>query len=120
MTVPLSTRGVGLNCPDEIGTDCISDYGEKEFSVLSAAVGFHTSIHRFTPYLGLGRGRFTVDGQVQRGWLFRSGSELHLTPSMGLILDYRLHGVDWDYEGIGRNQEWSLGFSYDIPSRPRR
>ena len=120
MTAPLSTRANSLNCPDQLNADCVSQYGEKKFSVLSAAIGFQTRINRFTPYLGIGRGRLSADDEVQSSWLFYSGSEIHLSPSLGLILDYRIHRVEWDYEGTGRNQEMSLGFSVDLLSRPVR
>ena len=113
-TSPTTSSKDNFVCPDAEVSACGPSEREKEFTVLTGGVGLHSKLGRFTPFLGVGGGRIQLHDQTQAVWLLYSGMEFQILEALRVFSDYRLSRVAWRSEGIGLNQEWSIGVSVDL------
>ena len=75
------------------------------------------SIARFTPYAGGGIGTAAVFSDLGTDWdptlSVAGGTGIRLTPSLGLIGEMRLRGIEWRF--TGSTAEWSAGLAWRLP-----
>ena len=100
------------------GVEQRSPSERRDFSLMTAGVGFHTRLGRVRPFLGAGGGRIKVEGDTRTAFLLYSGVDFRFIEEFGLVVDYRVSRVDWGPQGTGWNRELGLGFSVTLIPTP--
>jgi hypothetical protein len=114
-TAPFASEGritcpPGGSCPPSLVNNQIA----WRFNELLGSIGYRIPMGAWIPYVGVGTGRLRTGGEGFWSWVGSAGVEQKLSDRAGMLLEYRLHRVDWGSEGIGWNHEMGVGVSFIV------
>ena len=97
-------------CPPELAD--MDDKTAWWFSALSGSFAFRLPAGMWTPSLGVGGGRRKTEDESLWSWLGFIGVERALSKRTGMLLEYRVHRVDWPSEGLSWHHEVGVGLTF--------